>query len=58
VPVGPYRRHGDPDANRVVVERVLQMTGGNVKKAAQLLGVSRTTVNVTLQRSSQNGLIS
>ncbi len=39
-----YRRHGDPEKNRLVVERVLQITGGNVKKAAQRLGVSRTTV--------------
>jgi len=42
-----FRRRGDPQANRVIVERVLRMTGGNVKKAAQLLGVSRTTVNAS-----------
>ena len=41
-----YRRHGDPDANRKVVEKALQITGGNAKKAAELVGVSRTTVNV------------
>ena len=39
-----YRRHGDPEANRLVVARALQVTGGNVQKAAQLLGVSRNTV--------------
>ena len=53
VPAGQYRRHGDREANRVVVERVLQMTGGNVSKAAQLLGVSRTTVSGTRQRPLQ-----
>ena len=40
-----YRRHGDPEANRRVVERVLRITGGNAQKAARLLDVSRTTVN-------------
>lgn len=40
-----YRRHGDVEANQMVVERVLRITGGNVNKAAQLLGVSRTTVS-------------
>jgi DNA-binding NtrC family response regulator len=40
-----YRRHGNFEANRVVVERILRITGGNVKKAAEMLGVSRTTVN-------------
>lgn len=46
-----YRRHGDLEANRRVVEQVLRITEGNVKKAAQLLGVSRTTVNA-VRRSS------
>lgn len=40
-----YKRHGDPEQNRVVVENTLQMTGGNVKAAARLLGVSRNTLN-------------
>jgi DNA-binding NtrC family response regulator len=40
-----YQRHGDVEANRQVVQRVLRVTGGNAKKAAELLGVSRTTVN-------------
>ncbi len=40
-----YRRHGDVEANRQVVEWALRITAGNVKKAAQLLGVSRTTIN-------------
>lgn len=45
VAVPRYRRHGNVDANRMVVARMLRMTGGNVKKAAQLLGISRTTLN-------------
>lgn len=49
-PVGHYRRHGDAEANRRVVERVLKMTGGNVRKAAKLLGISRTTVTATCRR--------
>jgi DNA-binding NtrC family response regulator len=40
-----YKRRGDREENRIVVERVLRITGGNVKKAARLLGVSRTTVS-------------
>jgi len=40
-----YRRHGDREANRVVVERTLRVTGGNVRQAARLLGVSRNTLN-------------
>jgi DNA-binding NtrC family response regulator len=49
-----YKRRGDREANRLVVERVLRVTGGNVKKAARLLGVSRNTVNAV--RSTQSGL--
>jgi len=45
-----FRRHGDMAENRQVIERTLRITGGNVKKAAQLLGVSRTTINTALQR--------
>ena len=40
-----YKRHGDPTANRIVVERVLKMTRGNATAAAKLLGVSRNTLN-------------
>jgi DNA-binding NtrC family response regulator len=40
-----YRRRGDFAANRRVVEQTLRLTGGNVKKAAERLGVSRATVN-------------
>src|SRR5204863_866636 len=32
-----YRRHGDVEANRTVVERMLRITRGNVTKAAELL---------------------
>ncbi len=40
-----YQRHGDAAANRAVVQRMLEITGGNVKAAAERLGVSRMTVN-------------
>jgi DNA-binding NtrC family response regulator len=40
-----YKRRGNRDENRAVVERVLRVTGGNVKQAARLLGVSRNTLN-------------
>jgi transcriptional regulator with PAS, ATPase and Fis domain len=50
-PVLKFTRRGDLETNRIVVERVLRMTGGNVKKAAQLLGVSRTTVNTALRKT-------
>jgi len=46
-----YKRRGDREENRIVVERILRITGGNVKKAAQLLGVSRTTVSAARQNS-------
>ena len=49
-----YKRRGDPEKNRLVVERVLQITGGNVKKAAQRLGVSRNTVT-TVRGGRQSG---
>jgi len=45
-----YQRHGDLEANRMVVKRILRITGGNVKKAAELLGVSRTTVKAGLRQ--------
>ncbi len=46
-----YRRHGDPEANRMVVERALRITGGNVKKASQLLGVSRTRIHAARRKA-------
>jgi transcriptional regulator of acetoin/glycerol metabolism len=39
-----YQRRGDREANRVAVERSLKLTGGNVKAAATLLGVSRNAL--------------
>ncbi len=39
-----YVRRGDPEVNRRTIERALARTGGNVKAAARLLGVSRGTV--------------
>jgi DNA-binding NtrC family response regulator len=53
-PIPQFRRRGDFEANRVVVEQTLKMTGGNVKKAAQLLGVSRTTVNAARRHPSRD----
>lgn len=47
-PLLPYRRHGDRVGNRTAIERALKRTGGNVKKAATLLGVSRTVVHGVL----------
>jgi DNA-binding NtrC family response regulator len=43
-----YQRRGDPRANRVAVERALRQAGGNVKRAAKLLGVNRNTVHAIL----------
>jgi len=40
-----YRRHGNPRANQEAVDQALRLTGGSATRAAQLLGVSRTTVN-------------
>jgi len=42
-----YKRRGDREENRIVVERVLRITRGNVGKAARFPGVSRTTLNAT-----------
>ncbi len=44
-PVLRYRRHGDQEFNRVAVEKSLEITGGNVKAAAKLLGLSRNALN-------------
>jgi len=48
-----YKRHGDREENRIVVERVLKITGGNVKKAARLLGVSRNTLNAARENPAR-----
>jgi len=53
-----YKRHGDPEVNRRAVERALSRTGGNARAAAELLGVSRTTLHLMRgmklkQRSAQ-----
>ena len=40
-----YQRRGGREANRIVVERALAVTGGNVKAAAELLGISRNALN-------------
>lgn len=45
-----YERRGDRRANRIAVEQALSRTGGNVKQAATLLGVSRTAVHAALAR--------
>lgn len=39
-----YKRRGDREANRIAVERSLMLTGGNVKAAAKLLGISRNAL--------------
>jgi DNA-binding NtrC family response regulator len=48
-----FKRRGEPKENRLVVERTLRMTAGNVKRAAERLGISRTTVNATLRTLSR-----
>ncbi len=50
-----YQRRGDPRANRVAVERALRQTGGNVKRAAKLLGVNRNTVHAVMARRAATG---
>jgi DNA-binding NtrC family response regulator len=50
-----YQRRGDRVANRIVVERALRQTGGNVKRAARLLGVSRTAVQAVLSMRAATG---
>jgi DNA-binding NtrC family response regulator len=47
-----YERWGDLVANRRAIERALDRTGGNVKAAAGLLGVSRGTVIAVLRAGS------
>jgi DNA-binding NtrC family response regulator len=44
-PLLRYERWGDREANRLAVERSLKLTGGNVKAAAKLLGISRNALN-------------
>jgi len=56
--IGPplrYQRRGDPVANRIVVERALSRTGGNVKRAAKLLGLSRNAVHAVLSMRAATG---
>ena len=48
-----YKRRGDREENRMVIESVLKITGGNVKRAALFLGVSRNTVNTARRSSSR-----
>jgi DNA-binding NtrC family response regulator len=50
-----YQRRGDPIANRIAVEQALKRTGGNVKRAAKLLGVSRNAVHAVLAMRSAIG---
>jgi len=49
-PVLRYQRRGDRETNRLVIERVLSLTGGNVAAAARRLGMSRSMLNVILRR--------
>jgi DNA-binding NtrC family response regulator len=50
-----FERRGDPIANRIAVERALNRTGGNVKRAAKLLGVSRNAVHAVLSMRTATG---
>jgi DNA-binding NtrC family response regulator len=50
-----YQRRGDRISNRIAVERALTRTGGNVKRAAKLLGVSRTAVHAVLSMRTAMG---
>jgi len=47
-PLLPYQRHGDREGNWLAVERALAKTGGNVKAAAALLGITRVALNSLL----------
>ena len=49
-PLLRYRRRGDRVANRIAVARTLSITGGNIKAAAKLLGVSRNSLNAFLAK--------
>lgn len=50
-----YQRRGDARANRVAVERALRQAGGNVRRAAKLLGVNRNTVHAVMARRAATG---
>jgi len=45
-----YHRWGDREANRIAVYRALKRTGGNVKQAARILGISRNAVHAIMDR--------
>jgi len=47
-PVLRYQRHGDPNSNRIAVQRAAVKSGGNVKAAARLLGISRNALAALL----------
>ena len=40
-----YQRRGSRDANLIAIQQSLTVTGGNVKAAAKLLGISRNALN-------------
>lgn len=50
IPALKYRRRGDREANRLAVACTLSITGGNVRAAARLLGVSRNSLHAFLAR--------
>jgi len=52
LPALKYTRHGDRNANRIAVDSMLKATGGNVKEAAERLGVSRNTVHAVRRNHS------
>ncbi len=57
-------RPANPSAKRLAadfqvaeaVQRALAVTGGNVSKAAELLGVTRPTLYDLIQRTAANGV--
>src|SRR6266571_393091 len=55
-PLG-YVRRGDPAVNRRTIERALARTGGNVKAAARMLGVSRGTMSGVLRSRAPNAVV-
>ena len=51
-----YERRGDWILNQIAVERALSRTGGNIKEAARLLGISRNGLQLVLKRRKQLGV--